>query len=345
MAVPGSLSWSLGGRLGLGVLPLDHGGPCAGVYPGPWGTVTGPWGLHLGPCRTILSLGGVPGPGGPSWPWVMPDGPHRPQRMHPQPPFPVWCSFCRLIRTVSPFLHMYLAWRRWMPCLGLPSTLLWRTPASSSLSMCICPHGQNGVLRAPCQTVKPCFLPQGTASPPMGGQVSSSGSFPSLPSTMNTDWMSALCPQLWDVPVHHLSIPGEASRCRGEAAVGWVPSREAPPTARMCTHMQAHTWHLPFSICFILIWPRQVRGRPQVSMAFGRHGHVSVLAMLPLATPSLCVGNPWEDGEAREVLDTERIEPGRWPQGPLGLERLKLAEGGGRKMGSPPTTWQIHFQG
>nr|XP_036869315.1 PI-PLC X domain-containing protein 1 isoform X3 [Manis javanica]XP_036869316.1 PI-PLC X domain-containing protein 1 isoform X3 [Manis javanica] len=42
----------------------------------------------------------------------------------------------------------------------------------------------------------------------MGGQVSSSGSFPSLPSTMNTDWMSALCPQLWDVPVHHLSIPG-----------------------------------------------------------------------------------------------------------------------------------------
>lgn len=69
MAVPGSLSWSLGGRLGLGVLPLDHGGPCAGVYPGPWGTVTGPWGLHLGPCRTILSLGGClalgghPGPG------------------------------------------------------------------------------------------------------------------------------------------------------------------------------------------------------------------------------------------------------------------------------------------
>ncbi|KAI5939308.1 PI-PLC X domain-containing protein 1 [Manis javanica] len=49
---------------------------------------------------------------------------------------------------------------------------------------------------------------EGTASPPMGGQVSSSGSFPSLPSTMNTDWMSALCPQLWDVPVHHLSIPG-----------------------------------------------------------------------------------------------------------------------------------------
>lgn len=23
------------------------------------------------------------------------------------------------------------------------------------------------------------------------------------------DWMSQLCPRLWDVPLHHLSIPGE----------------------------------------------------------------------------------------------------------------------------------------
>ncbi|KAK2498048.1 hypothetical protein MC885_021554, partial [Smutsia gigantea] len=74
--------------------------------------------------------------------------------------------------------------------------------------MCRCPHGQNSVLRVPCQTAKPCFLPQGTASPLMGGQVSSFGSFRSLPGTVNTDWMSALCPQLWDVPIHHLSIPG-----------------------------------------------------------------------------------------------------------------------------------------
>ncbi|KAK2497046.1 hypothetical protein MC885_002407, partial [Smutsia gigantea] len=48
----------------------------------------------------------------------------------------------------------------------------------------------------------------GMALPLMGRQVSSSGSFPSLPGTMNMDWMSALCPQLWDVPIHHLSIPG-----------------------------------------------------------------------------------------------------------------------------------------
>ncbi|XP_073758283.1 PI-PLC X domain-containing protein 1 isoform X1 [Callorhinus ursinus] len=42
----------------------------------------------------------------------------------------------------------------------------------------------------------------------MGGQVSTCGSFQSLPCTTNTDWMSALCPLLWDVPLHHLSIPG-----------------------------------------------------------------------------------------------------------------------------------------
>ncbi|XP_047394235.1 PI-PLC X domain-containing protein 1 [Sciurus carolinensis] len=43
----------------------------------------------------------------------------------------------------------------------------------------------------------------------MGGQVSTRGSFRSLPCTnANADWMSALCPRLWDVPLHHLSIPG-----------------------------------------------------------------------------------------------------------------------------------------
>uniref|UniRef100_A0A8C7BB95 Phosphatidylinositol specific phospholipase C X domain containing 1 n=1 Tax=Neovison vison TaxID=452646 RepID=A0A8C7BB95_NEOVI len=42
----------------------------------------------------------------------------------------------------------------------------------------------------------------------MGGQVSTSGSFRSLPCSTNADWMSALCPVLWDVPLHQLSIPG-----------------------------------------------------------------------------------------------------------------------------------------
>ncbi|XP_025770264.1 PI-PLC X domain-containing protein 1 [Puma concolor] len=40
----------------------------------------------------------------------------------------------------------------------------------------------------------------------MGGQVSASGNFQSC--STNADWMSALCPLLWDVPLHHLSIPG-----------------------------------------------------------------------------------------------------------------------------------------
>ncbi|XP_032185944.1 PI-PLC X domain-containing protein 1 isoform X1 [Mustela erminea] len=52
----------------------------------------------------------------------------------------------------------------------------------------------------------------------MGGQVSTSGSFRSLPCTTNADWMSALCPVLWDVPLHQLSIPGAG--CHGAAGRG-----------------------------------------------------------------------------------------------------------------------------
>ncbi|KAK2499113.1 hypothetical protein MC885_005297 [Smutsia gigantea] len=64
---------------------------------------------------------------------------------------------------------------------------------------------QSGILK-PLLSTGP--LVAGMALPLMGRQVSSSGSFPSLPGTMNMDWMSALCPQLWGVPIHHLSIPG-----------------------------------------------------------------------------------------------------------------------------------------
>ncbi|XP_070113920.1 PI-PLC X domain-containing protein 1 isoform X1 [Equus caballus] len=42
----------------------------------------------------------------------------------------------------------------------------------------------------------------------MGGQLSAPGGGGSLPRPVNADWMSALCPRLWDVPLHHLSIPG-----------------------------------------------------------------------------------------------------------------------------------------
>ncbi|XP_062941333.1 PI-PLC X domain-containing protein 1-like [Cynocephalus volans] len=43
----------------------------------------------------------------------------------------------------------------------------------------------------------------------MGGQVSAASSFPSLRcGNANADWMTGLCPQLWDVPLHHLSFPG-----------------------------------------------------------------------------------------------------------------------------------------
>uniref|UniRef100_A0A2K5HP00 Phosphatidylinositol-specific phospholipase C X domain-containing protein n=1 Tax=Colobus angolensis palliatus TaxID=336983 RepID=A0A2K5HP00_COLAP len=43
----------------------------------------------------------------------------------------------------------------------------------------------------------------------MGGQVSTSSSFSNLRCrNANEDWMSTLSPRLWDVPLHHLSIPG-----------------------------------------------------------------------------------------------------------------------------------------
>ncbi|XP_006876321.1 PREDICTED: PI-PLC X domain-containing protein 1 [Chrysochloris asiatica] len=41
----------------------------------------------------------------------------------------------------------------------------------------------------------------------MGGHVSTSNSFKSLQCT-HANWMSELHPELWDVPLHHLSIPG-----------------------------------------------------------------------------------------------------------------------------------------
>lgn len=53
--------------------------------------------------------------------------------------------------------------------------------------------------------------PPAAAAAPMGDQA---------------DWMSQLCPQLWDVPLHHLSIPGEYganltfSGCGGQAEMG-----------------------------------------------------------------------------------------------------------------------------
>ncbi|XP_007954960.2 PI-PLC X domain-containing protein 1 [Orycteropus afer afer] len=39
------------------------------------------------------------------------------------------------------------------------------------------------------------------------GLASGPGTFQPLRGT-NADWMSELCPRLWDVPLHHLSIPG-----------------------------------------------------------------------------------------------------------------------------------------
>ncbi|XP_054441018.1 PI-PLC X domain-containing protein 1 [Pteronotus mesoamericanus] len=45
----------------------------------------------------------------------------------------------------------------------------------------------------------------------MAGQVSAPRGFPSLgcrANDANADWMAALCPRLWDLPLHQLAIPG-----------------------------------------------------------------------------------------------------------------------------------------
>lgn len=63
------------------------------------------------------------------------------------------------------------------------------------------------------------------ASPLTGVQLSEAGKYPRLSGSTNpnADWMSALCPSLWDVPLQHLSIPGDG--CVSPRGVG---CREAP---------------------------------------------------------------------------------------------------------------------
>ncbi|XP_059013742.1 PI-PLC X domain-containing protein 1 isoform X2 [Mustela lutreola] len=81
-----------------------------------------------------------------------------------------------------------------------PPTPLYRQSSDS---------GRLGQRKGHMQTTRNSSLADGgTGWTLMGGQVSTSGSFRSLPCTTNADWMSALCPVLWDVPLHQLSIPG-----------------------------------------------------------------------------------------------------------------------------------------
>lgn len=54
----------------------------------------------------------------------------------------------------------------------------------------------------------------------MARQLSAVGIFgdPHCPGA-HADWMSALCPRLWDVPLHQLSIPGEGGAGRSGECV------------------------------------------------------------------------------------------------------------------------------
>ena len=73
--------------------------------------------------------------------------------------------------------------------------------------------------------------------------MSSPGSFSGLPYApkANADWMSALNSQLWDVPLHQLSIPGEAPRARLSGKAAARRSVCAKPQCQTCTHAGTHT--------------------------------------------------------------------------------------------------------
>lgn len=92
-------------------------------------------------------------------------------------------------------------------CLCFPSSSILYSPAMSTWGPAPPPHGalspnsQHSVLS-----------PTAAAAAPMGDQA---------------DWMSQLCPRLWDVPLHHLSIPGECGahlttlKTRVSRMAGW----------------------------------------------------------------------------------------------------------------------------
>lgn len=83
------------------------------------------------------------------------------------------------------------------------------------------------------------------SSPLMGAQLSEAGRYPRLSGSTNpnADWMSALCPSLWDVPLQHLSIPGEGCVSPCGLQGGWKVGKAKKhtcvyPCARI--HTRAH---------------------------------------------------------------------------------------------------------
>lgn len=68
----------------------------------------------------------------------------------------------------------------------------------------------------------------------MARQRSAPGIFGTQPgSGAHADWMSELCPRLWDVPLHHLAIPGEGGvKAPRKSVLGLEAEAGGPLSAR-----------------------------------------------------------------------------------------------------------------
>ena len=153
---------------------------------------------------------------------------------------------------LCPFLSVSFSVSRARLPSAAPHPFSWREARRFPFLRATPPHRQHHAFCTSCfNSCRAPFPPQDLpAQPPMGGHVSSpgSGSFLGLPyaSKANSDWMSALSSQLWDVPLHQLSIPGEAPRARLSRKAIARRSRvceASVPNMHTCrhTHVHAHT--------------------------------------------------------------------------------------------------------
>uniref|UniRef100_A0A8C9J167 PI-PLC X domain-containing protein 1 n=1 Tax=Panthera tigris altaica TaxID=74533 RepID=A0A8C9J167_PANTA len=124
----------------------------------------------------------------------------------------------------------------------------------------------------------------------MGGQVSASGNFQSCGT--NADWMSALCPLLWDVPLHHLSIPGSHD------TMTYCLDKKSPIAQSQSRLLQLLGKVLPcITRPFVLKWSTtQVRG----AGPWGRP--ISAISPLSLVQDTLTEISEWLESHPQEVV-------------------------------------------
>uniref|UniRef100_A0A8C9M1F8 PI-PLC X domain-containing protein 1 n=1 Tax=Panthera tigris altaica TaxID=74533 RepID=A0A8C9M1F8_PANTA len=138
----------------------------------------------------------------------------------------------------------------------------------------------------------------------MGGQVSASGNFQSCGT--NADWMSALCPLLWDVPLHHLSIPGSHD------TMTYCLDKKSPIAQSQSRLLQLLGKVLPcITRPFVLKWSTtQVRGAGAACFHRGAHrrdpgslqGRKNVQITFTLTLDTLTEISEWLESHPQEVV-------------------------------------------